>query len=99
MWNAWSVAGTYLRIISGILSVEHKTEVDMVDMYKEDGGKYYYSKGFNVPIIIIFVAAMIIIFAGKYIAPLKFIFDNAYVVGSIGAGLAYFIYIKAAKRG
>lgn len=41
---------------------------------------------------------MIIIFAGKYIAPLKFIFDNAYVVGSIGAGLAYFIYIKAAKE-
>ena len=73
--------------------------VKQVGIIKKYKGKYYYSKGFNVPIIIIFVAAMIIIFAGKYIAPLKFIFDNAYVVGSIGAGLAYFIYIKAAKRG
>ena len=103
LYNVCGMLGALLGPISGLYLVsylfEHKTEVDMVDMYKEDGGKYYYSKGFNVPIIIIFVAAMIIIFAGKYIAPLKFIFDNAYVVGSIGAGLAYFIYIKAAKRG
>ena len=103
IYNVCGMLGALLGPISGLYLVsylfEHKTEVDMVDMYKEDGGKYYYSKGFNVPIIIIFVAAMIIIFAGKYIAPLKFIFDNAYVVGSIGAGLAYFIYIKAAKRG
>ena len=102
IYNVCGMLGALLGPISGLYLVsylfEHKTEVDMVDMYKEDGGKYYYSKGFNVPIIIIFVAAMIIIFAGKYIAPLKFIFDNAYVVGSIGAGLAYFIYIKAAKR-
>ena len=103
IYNVCGMLGALLGPISGLYLVsylfEHKTEVDMVDMYKEEGGKYYYSKGFNVPIIIIFVAAMIIIFAGKYIAPLKFIFDNAYVVGSIGAGLAYFIYIKAAKRG
>ena len=103
IYNVCGMLGALLGPISGLYLVsylfEHKTEVDMVDMYKEDGGKYYYSKGFNVPIIIIFVAAMIIIFAGKYIAPLKFIFDNAYVVGSIGAGLAYFIYIKAGKRG
>ena len=70
----------------------------MVEMYREDGGRYYYTKGFNIPIIVIFVAAMLIIFAGKYIAPLKWIFDNAYVVGSIGAGLAYFIYIKVTKK-
>ena len=102
IYNVCGMLGALLGPISGLYLVsylfEHKTEVDMVDMYKEDGGKYYYSKGFNVPIIIIFVAAMIIIFAGKYIAPLKFIFDNAYVVGSIGAGLAYFIYIKQQKR-
>ena len=61
IYNVCGMLGALLGPISGLYLVsylfEHKTEVDMVDMYKEDGGKYYYSKGFNVPIIIIFVAA------------------------------------------
>lgn len=57
IYNVCGMLGALLGPISGLYLVsylfEHKTEVDMVDMYKEDSGKYYYLKGFNVPIIII----------------------------------------------
>ena len=102
IYNVCGMLGALLGPISGLYLVsylfEHKTEVDLVDLFREDGGKYNYKGGFNIPIIVIFLASMIIIFAAKYIAPIKFIFDNAYVIGSIGAGLVYFIYIKIARK-
>ena len=102
IYNVCGMLGALLGPISGLYLVsylfQHKTEIDLVDLFREDGGKYNYKGGFNIPIIVIFLASMIIIFAAKYIAPIKFIFDNAYVIGSIGAGLVYFIYIKIARK-
>ena len=68
--------------------------MDLVDLYREDGGRYYYKGGWNTAIIAIFLAATAVIIAGKYIAPLHFLFDNAYVIGSVGAGVIYYLYLR-----
>lgn len=103
IYNVCGILGALLGPISGLYLVaylfEHKTNVDMVDLYREDGGKYYYKGGWNIAIIVIFIVFTVIIMAGKYISALNVIFDNAYVFGSIGAGLVYYVYLKAAKRG
>ena len=72
--------------------------MDMVDLYREDGGRYYYKGGWNTAIIAIFLAATAVIIAGKYITPLNFLFDNAYAIGSVGAGLLYYIYLKIQNK-
>lgn len=101
IYNVCGMLGALLGPISGLYLVaylfEHKTEVDMVDLYREDGGKYYYKSGWNVPIVVIFIASMAVIFASKYIPGMHVIFDNAYVIGSIGAGLVYYVYLKIAE--
>lgn len=102
IYNVCGMLGALLGPISGLYLVsylfEHRTEVDLVDLYREDGGKYYYRGGFNIPIIVIFILSMIIIFSGKYIPALRFVFDNAYVLGSMGAGIVYLIYIRIFRR-
>ena len=101
IYNVCGLLGALLGPISGLYLVaylfEHKTEVDMVDLYREDGGKYFYKKGWNTAIIVIFVASMILVLLGKFVPAMHVLFDNAYVIGSIGAGLAYYIYLKVKK--
>ncbi|MFQ9702662.1 MAG: cytosine permease [Enterocloster clostridioformis] len=102
IYNVCGLLGALLGPISGLYLVsyllEHKTHVDMVDLYREDGGRYYYKGGWNTAIIAIFLAATAVIIAGKYITPLNFLFDNAYVIGSVGAGLLYYIYLKIQNK-
>ena len=102
IYNVCGLLGALLGPISGLYLVsylfEHKTHVDLVDLYREDGGRYYYKGGWNTAIIAIFLAATAVIIAGKYIAPLHFLFDNAYVIGSVGAGLLYYIYLKIQNK-
>ena len=98
IYNVCGLLGALLGPISGLYLVsylfEHKTHVDLVDLYREDGGRYYYKGGWNTAIIAIFLAATAVIIAGKYIAPLHFLFDNAYVIGSVGAGVIYYLYLR-----
>lgn len=102
IYNVCGLLGALLGPISGLYLVsylfEHKTNVDLVDLYREDGGKYYYKSGWNIAIIVIFLASTVIIAAGKFVPALSFVFDNAYVVGSVGAGLVYFIFLKITKK-
>ena len=102
IYNVCGLLGALLGPISGLYLVsylfEHKTHVDMVDLYREDGGRYYYKGGWNTAIIAIFLAATAVIIAGKYITPLNFLFDNAYAIGSVGAGLLYYIYLKIQNK-
>lgn len=102
IYNVCGLLGALLGPISGLYLVayllEHKTQVDLVELYREDGGKYHYKSGWNVSIIVIFLGVTAFIIAGRFIPPLKFLFDNAYVIGSIGAGLIYYAYIKLKKQ-
>lgn len=102
IFNVCGMLGALLGPISGLYVVaylvEHKTNVDLVSLYRVDGGKYYYSNGWNKPIIIIFSLATVVILLGKVVPSMKFIFDNSYVIGSICTGLVYYIYLKISNK-
>lgn len=112
-WNALSSAYTLIFNVCGILGallgpisglyvvaylVEHRRQVNFIDLYREDGGQYYYYKGWNISIISIFILSSIVVLAGKFTPSLEFIFNNSYVIGSIGAGLIYYIYLKISPK-
>lgn len=102
IYSVCGILGALLGPISGLYIVaywfEHKTKVNLVDLFREDGGKYNYSNGWNIGAIVIFILSTIIVVAGKYIPALKFVFDNSYVIGIVGTGLIYYIYLKAIGR-
>lgn len=103
IYNVCGILGALLGPISGLYMVsylfEHKTEIDLVELYREDGGKYNYINGWNVGAIVIFTISIIIVLLGKYIPQFKFIFDNSYVIGILGTGIIYYLYLKLFKRG
>ena len=70
----------------------------MVDTYRTDGGKYFYNKGWNIPVIVLFLAMTLLIFVGRFVGSLSWIFNNAYVFGVLATGALYYIYIKIAKK-
>ena len=101
IFEVLGILGALLGPISGIFVVAylfaHKTHIDLVDLYREDGGKYYYTKGWNIQLILILLLATTVVLIGKFIPSMNFIYDNSYVIGSIGAGLVYYIYLKVSK--
>lgn len=102
IFNVCGILGALLGPISGLYVTaylfEHKTRVDLVSLYREDGGRYHYTNGWNLPIIFIFIGASSIILLGKFVPALRFVFDNSYVIGSIGTGFIYYVYVKLARR-
>lgn len=102
IYSVCGILGALLGPISGLYIVaywfEHKTHVNLVDIYREDGGKYFYTNGWNIGAITIFIASTVIIVAGKYIPMLKIVFDNSYVIGILGSGIIYYIYLKSIGR-
>lgn len=99
IFNVLGTLGALLGPITGLYVVaywfEHKRKVDLVDLYKTDEGKYHYKNGWNKEIVILFIVSTIIIIVSKFIPALHFIFDNSYVIGSIGTGLIYYFLIKS----
>ncbi|WBW49869.1 NCS1 family nucleobase:cation symporter-1 [Peptoniphilus equinus] len=103
IFNVTQFLGALLGPISGLYLVAyliaHHTDIDMVDAYKINGGRYYYTKGWNVPVIVLFLVFTAIIFISKSIEGLNFIFNNAYVYGVVVTGLVYYVYIKITQGG
>jgi NCS1 family nucleobase:cation symporter-1 len=102
IFDVLGILGALLGPISGVFVVAylfaHKTNVDLVSIYREDGGKYYYSKGWNIELVVITILATILVLSGKFVPSLHFIFDNSYVIGSIGTALIYYIYLRIFKK-
>ncbi|WP_049690165.1 NCS1 family nucleobase:cation symporter-1 [Anaerococcus jeddahensis] len=102
IFNVTQLLGALIGPISGIYLVsylfEYKTEIDMVDVYKTNEGKYFYSNGWNIPVIVLFIVMTALIFAGKYIESITWIFNNAYVFGVIATGALYYLYLKIVKK-
>ena len=102
IFNVTQLLGALIGPISGIYLVaylfEYKTKIDMVDTYRIDGGKYFYNNGWNIPVIVLFLAMTLLIFVGRFVGSLSWIFNNAYVFGVIATGALYYIYIKIAKK-
>src|SRR5699024_6770424 len=95
------ILGAIIGPVSGIMLVSylvvHKLDIDLVDLYKEKSGKYYYNKGWELGSIGIFSSLSIIIIVSKYIPKISFIYDNAFVLGTIMGSLLYYIYAKITK--
>ena len=102
IYNVCGLLGALLGPISGFIWVSYLLGAQNPCGYggsvPRRWGRYYYNGGWNTAIIAIFLAATAVIIAGKYITPLNFLFDNAYVIGSVGAGLLYYIYLKIQNK-
>lgn len=108
-WNSLSSAyhlifdvtqflGALIGPISGIYIaaylVEYHTEIHIVDAYIEGQGKYFYTRGWNVRALLIVAIFTALIFMGRFVPALASLFNNAYVFGTLGAGLTYALMAK-----
>lgn len=98
IFDVTQLLGALLGPITGIYIAsylfEHKTELNLVDAYIEDAGKYYYHNGWNLMAILVMLVFTAIIFAGKWIDALSPVFNNAYVFGTLGSALCYTLLVK-----
>lgn len=94
--------GTLLGPITGLYIAsywfEHRKKVDLVDIFREDGGKYYYSKGWNKEMTIVFIISTLIIISGRFFEPLRFMYDSSYVLGGVLTGVIYYLVIKQTRK-
>ena len=66
----------------------------MVDLYRQDGGEYYYSSGWNVKALAVMIALFVIIFACNFIPALSWIYDSSYLLGCVAAFIIYSLISK-----
>lgn len=101
IFDVTQLLGALLGPISGIYVaaylIEHKTEFSIVDIYIENKGKYYYSNGWNKKAIFVMLIYTVLILAGKWVPALNDLFNNAYVFGTIAAGITYALLVKGDK--
>lgn len=94
--------GTLLGPITGIFIAsywfEHKQELSIIDMYRQEGGKYNFSNGWNKAATVVFVIMTAIIILGSFVPALKIMYNNSYVLGGTIAGLLYYFFAKRASR-
>lgn len=69
--------------------IENKTKINLVDIYRNDGGIYYYSGGWNKKAVLVLLIITMFILAGKFIPALKIVFDGSYIFGFIFGIIAY----------
>lgn len=73
------MAGIYIAVYWFSL----KTQVDMVDLYKTNDGKYYYRNGVNGQAFGVLVGTTLVCLLSQFVPALRFIFDNSYVIGAL----------------
>lgn len=95
------ILGAVIGPLAGIMVVSylvvHKKEIDLVDLFKEKEGKYYYNKGWELGAVTIFSILSAVIIISKFVPKIHFIFENAFVIGTILGGLFYFVYAKVSN--
>ncbi|WP_252248691.1 NCS1 family nucleobase:cation symporter-1 [Clostridium sp. ZBS20] len=96
------ILATFLGPMAGIYLasywLEHKSKIELVDLYRTDGGEYYYNKGWNYKAIIILFTITVFLLLGRFIKPLKIFYDNSYVLGMIISIIIYTVYLVKAKK-
>ncbi|MFZ5634677.1 MAG: NCS1 family nucleobase:cation symporter-1 [Bacillota bacterium] len=92
--------GTYsafLGPIAGIWIADYwlvrKQRLDIVEAFKE-GGRYSYGGGFNGKAIAALIIGIVFALIGKFVPSLKILFDNAWIVGAIVSGIAYYLMMN-----
>ncbi|HJO92538.1 MAG TPA: NCS1 family nucleobase:cation symporter-1 [Victivallales bacterium] len=92
----YSVLGgfaTFLGPMTGIYLagywIEYKTDINLVDLYKNTNSIYNYTRGINLPATFILIVTTLFLFNCKYIHKLEFFYNNAYLLGLISAMIIY----------
>lgn len=94
----WLVGySSFLGPIAGILIADYwlcrRTELHILDLYREDG-IYRYVGGFNVRAIVALAAGVGVALVGLFVEPLRWLFDYAWFVGFATAGAIYFMTFR-----
>lgn len=91
----------FLGPITGIclaaLWVQYKNKLQLADLYRQDGGAYYYKGGWNVLAIGIMALLFVGIFACNFVPALSWIYDSSYLLGCVGAFVLYSLLCKKQK--
>lgn len=98
IFDVTQLLGALLGPLTGIYIVAYlfkfNKEIDMVDAFKTQSGKYYYCHGWNIKASILFLVFTAIIFICREVSYLNFIFNNAYVYGVTITGFIYWLIVK-----
>ena len=80
---------------------QYKTKISLFDLYRTDGGLYYYNKGWNVIGMVILFLSTFIVLIGKFvnISIFKFLYESSYVFGLLISFVLYAILIKFENKG
>lgn len=96
------ILATFLGPMAGIYLasywLEYKSEIQLVDLYRTDGGKYYYNKGWNYKAIAILFITTTFLLLGRVIEPFRILYDNSYVLGMIISIIAYSVSLFIIDR-
>lgn len=88
----------FLGPITGVclaaLWMQYKNKFNVPDLYRQDGGSYYYTKGWNVQALAVMIALFVIIFVCKFVAALSWIYDSSYLLGCVAAFVIYSLICK-----
>lgn len=74
--------------------VQYKNKFQVADLYRQDGGAYYYKNGWNVPALSIMILLFIGVFVCKFIPALSWIYDSSYLLGCVFAFILYSVFCK-----
>lgn len=91
-----NTVATVLGPMTGIYMVMylqhfHK-DLDMIDLYRKDGGHYYYRNGWNMLGVWILILVTIFVLLGKFIPSFQQVYNSSYIIGVLlSAGLYYFL--------
>ncbi|MBP2643233.1 MAG: pucI [Firmicutes bacterium] len=93
-----NVYSGFLGPIAAIMIADYfvirKTELNLEDLYKEQG-EYTYHRGFNVMAILALIIGVGVALIGKLIPSFAWLFNYAWFVGFGASFIAYIVFMKA----
>lgn len=101
-YNFINTVATVLGPMTGIYMVMylqhfHK-DLDLVDLYRKDGGQYYYRNGWNILGVSILILVTLFVLIGKFVPSLHQIYDSSYIIGVLLSTVLYYLFNKLLNR-
>lgn len=60
-----------------------------MDLYRSEGGEYYYNNGWNSKGILILLSTIVAVSLGKFIPSLSKVYESSYLIGAISTAVFY----------
>ena len=93
-----NTVATLLGPMTGIYMVVYmkkiKTDLSIVDLYRKDGGRYFYTSGWNVEGVVILLVTTLFVLSGKFFSQVSFLYDSSYIIGACLASILYVFFDK-----